>query len=149
MLWWLEGSCSRDLRVARTALQVAAVPIVAGKELADLTSQLPGPDQAEALLHKVAAATKCTETTLEDAVNAVPTEWLAEAGDSAISAAASGLVPVCLALAQREESGDSGWQTFFEKTIGLSPSRSFAPDVLAQQMYAERLLLRAILESEA
>ncbi len=148
MLWWLEGGCSRDLRTPWTELSNSAVSIVAGKELADLTSQLPGPDQAEALLHKVLSATRCPEATLEDAVNSVPREWLPEAADREISAAASDLVPVCLALSQRAASGDSGWQTFFKETTDLSLSQKIAPVVLAQQMYAERLLLRAISEGE-
>jgi hypothetical protein len=52
VLWWLVGAHSRDLKKPFGELEPTALPLVVGKELADLTRILPGPFAAEAFLDK-------------------------------------------------------------------------------------------------
>jgi hypothetical protein len=78
ILWWLFGGHSRDLKQPMAALGLPATCLVAAKELADLTTILPGPLPAPAFLGKmIHAATRKlpSSMTIQEAVNASPREW--------------------------------------------------------------------------
>lgn len=146
ILWWLEGGCSRDLNKPWSALPKEAVPLIAAKELADLTNAALGPQDAEALLHRVVTNANCKETSIQVYVNAVP-DWakaiVAKAAEGALD-----LAPLSLALSHRGKSGTSSWQQFFDATSGVASSTSLAPERVARQAYIETLLLRTLAEAE-
>lgn len=148
MLWWLEGGCSRDLNEAWSSISKDAVPVVAAKELADLTTMIPGPRHSKALLQKVASGVACNELVFGDAINSVPVDWLNEAIKPLSKVKAFDLTPVWFALTKRAETDDSAWQSYFEKMSGIPTTKRLNAYDLAQQTYTEALLLRAIRESE-
>ena len=53
MLWWLISEYSRDRGASWMTVGPFATPIIAGKELADLTRVIPGPVAAAAFLDRI------------------------------------------------------------------------------------------------
>lgn len=143
ILWWLEGGSSRDLNQPWSALPKPAVPLIAGKELADLTDVMFGPPDPTALLHRVVASVKCKETTIEAYVNAVPDEWV-DTHAATTEESALDLAPLWLALSRRGQSTPSSWTQFFDASSGISASTQLAPERIARQAYLEAILLRAL-----
>jgi hypothetical protein len=145
MLWWLEGGCSRDFRAPWASTQREGVPVIAAKELGDLTVVLPGPHVAQALLHGVLSRVGLDTVSIADAVNKVPLDWLKPCLDSRRMSRASDLTPVWLALKHRAAANDDrAWQAFFEKTVGVDPAKQIKADDLAGQVYLEALFLKAL-----
>ena len=67
---------SRDLKIAFSAIKPSALPVIAGKEMADLTAVIPGAHSARAFLDKVIRDHRDRSTvTLADAVTACPANW--------------------------------------------------------------------------
>jgi len=59
ILWWVFGEYSRDLKQPMVALGLPTTCLIGAKELADLTTVLPGPLAASAFLDKmIRAATR-------------------------------------------------------------------------------------------
>lgn len=144
LLWWLEGGHSRDLNQPWSTLG-HGIPVLAGCELADLTYTSLGQRDVDAFLQRTLALGKDTteEQTLETFVNAVPEKWLKERMLSH-SEADLDLTPLTLALSQRAKGDSSSWQTFYEATVGIAPSRSWSPSAIARQSYMEAFLLRLL-----
>jgi hypothetical protein len=145
MLWWLEGGCSRDFGAPWASLQREGLPVIAAKELADLTEVLPGPHLAQALLHGILSRVKLENVSVADVVNKVPIDWLKSCLDSRRMSRASDLTPVWLALKHRKTANDDrAWQAFFEKAVDIDPTKQIKADDLAGQVYIEALLLKAL-----
>lgn len=147
VLWWLEGDSSRDLYQPWSALPKHAVPLIAGKELADLTNVALGPQDAAALLHRIVTSVKCNETTIEGYVNALPNEWITTHAAPTVAHALD-LTPVLSALSFRRQSDTSSWKQFFVASSGLDSSTSLPPERVAQQTYMEAVLLRTLADVE-
>lgn len=146
ILWWLEGRSSRDLDTPWASLSKEAVPLIAAKELADLTDIALGPQDAAALLHRVVVAVKAKKVTIETCVNATPDRWCKQIADD--DDVGIDLTPLRFALLHRSKSDAGSWAPFFKSAFGLSPTTSFAPERIAQQAYFESVLLRTLGEGE-
>jgi hypothetical protein len=147
ILWWLEGDSSRDINVPWSALHKHAVPLIAGKELADLTNVTLGPQDVAALLHRIVSSVKCKETTIEAYVNAVPNEWV-KAHAATTAGHGLDLAPISLALSHRAQSDSSNWKQFFDASSGISASTSLTPERVARQAYMEAVLLRTLADAK-
>ncbi len=145
MLWWLEGGCSRDFRTPWGSLQKEGLPIIAAKELSDITEILPGPHLAQALLHRALSRVELETVSIAGAVNKAPIDWVKSCIDSRPMDRLSDLTPVWLALKQRKDANDDrAWQAFFKKTTGIDPAKQLKADDLAGQVYLEALFLKAL-----
>jgi hypothetical protein len=148
ILWWLEGGCSRDLNKPWNSLPKEAVPLIAAKELADLTDVALGPQDAAALLHRVVTNAKCKEASIQAYVNAVPDDWAKALAAKKVAESALDLAPLSLALSHRGKSDMSSWQQFFDSTSGMRSTTSLAPERVARQVYVEAVLLRTLANAE-
>ena len=86
ILWWLYGESSRDLGTPAADLNLEVFSLVAGKELADLTTLLPGILSAEAMVRRALRATRgALETAigLNAMVDALPADWRRATVDAA------------------------------------------------------------------
>ena len=143
-LWWLVG-VRRDLNIAFDQVQPPALVLIAGKELADLTSILPGPYSARAFLDKVTRETiGHTVVTLSDAVAAC---CLNGEGTSRLAGTCnrSRISATLFAIRKAHEAdGKDAWKTVFETATGIQPARELSGVDLAEQAYREWLFARAI-----
>lgn len=151
ILWWLLGGSSKDLDKPWSAL-LAAAPLVAAWELADLTDVALGPQDAAALLERAlpeAIGNKTKEQPLHVYVNAVPEEW-AKVRVSKLDAQAFDLAPLSLALSKRVEgSSSTTWQSFFESVSGLKAGTTLPPERVARLAYNEAMLFRTLANVES
>jgi hypothetical protein len=153
ILWWLFSESSRDLRCRFEKLKSPSACFIAGKELADLTRELPGPYAAEAFLDKainLAHPDISSEIVLSDAVAACPTPWQTQlVGDSNLDAILD-LCPIHLAVRRCVEAGGkkAAWATTFATSAGFKSTVRIEPRQLALQMFRERLLIRCSEETE-
>lgn len=151
ILWWLLGGSSKDLDKPWSAL-MAAAPLVAAWELADLTDVVLGPQDAAALLERAlpeAKGNKNKEQPLHVYVNAVPEEW-AQGRVSKLDAQAFDLAPLSLALSKRVEgSSTTTWQSFFESVSGLKTGTTLPPERVARLAYIEAMLFRTLANVES
>lgn len=148
ILWWLFGESSRDLELPASTVTIDAFAIIAGKELADLTTHVPGVVAAEAMLHRALRATGgmlSTPLSLKSAVEATSEDW--RRGFVASADAAPDhlreLAPVHFAVRRSLEDGNA-WPATFRRALGLKRDPKISAVELANQIYTERLLARAI-----
>jgi len=145
MLWWLEGGCSRDLKAPWEKLNKDTIPIIAAKELADLTEYIPGPSHAPALLHRIVSNMHSPTVTIANSINALPEQWIEAAIDSRFTRNISDMTPIWLAMRQRAETSDmAAWQPYFEKRVNVSVTKEMPRAELALQAYLEALLIMLI-----
>lgn len=146
MLWWLFADWSRDVNARWKELPRAAVPLIAGKEAAELTRVIPGHPAVLAFLDKIvrSAYSKVPATILlKDAVDALPREWRAGFAGARNVPELEALSPVTLAVKlSLTAPGANAWLPFFEQSTGVA-NASLPPTTLAYQMYQEALLYRA------
>ncbi len=147
ILWWLEGLSSRDLNTLWASLPKESVPLIAAKELADLTDITLGPQDAAAFLHRIVSASKCKQVSIKAYVNAVPEEWCKEVvlqnGQSGLD-----LAPLWFALHHRIKSNTESWAPFFESAFSLRATTLLAPERVARQAYFEAVLLKTLADAE-
>lgn len=151
ILWWLFGGYSKDLNMPFSKIEPSVVPLLAGKELGDLTIKIPGPIGAEAFLDKILKdlAIKCpSEINLKKAVNNTSREWrekLIPAGFEEIE----DFCPVHLAIVKSlETDGADDWIPSYQKKCALNVTTPISSIALAYQVYLERLLVRHHVEGE-
>lgn len=142
ILWWLIGDHSRDLDVAFMDLDRRYLTLVAGKELADLTQDSPGPVAIESLLMKAidkAASPVASTSELKTLINKTDIEWrksvLVEFGDNSLPM----MYPIHTAILKSVES--STWGEAFENSVQLSPKLKMPLERFGLLFYRERLLL--------
>ena len=79
MLWWLVSEYSRDRNQSWKKVGLSATPIIAGKELADLTRIIPGPVAAAAFLDRIVRLSDSAKSpkpiSIKDAIEKTPREW--------------------------------------------------------------------------
>jgi len=147
ILWWLFGEHSRGLNQRWDKIQFAGVPLIAGKELADLVVVLPGPIAANAFLDRVIRCAKSkppTEITISDAVNAAPLAWREKFIRENRVAELDDITPVMRAIGLSLQSSDNNaWTPAFAQATGIQIDAKLPPNMLAYQMYLEGLLCRA------
>lgn len=144
MFWWVFSEYSRELNKPLKVLPLDSVCLLLGKELSDLTLQIPGPVAVPALLDKalVGVEPKLREhVSLSDAVNGLPVEfkqrWAGEA-----DASVDDLCPVTYAVRKAVDAGGSLSIQNLAKQCGIRGIGKIPPMQLAWQTYEERLLSR-------
>jgi hypothetical protein len=147
MLWWLFSEYSRDAEQPWTAFSVPAIALMAGKELADLTTVLPGPIAARAFLDRVLRCARNhppASISIEDSINNVSIPWRQRYSDTNCSTELEDLSPISrgikLSLTAPE---NNGWLAAFVQTTGVSRDAEMAPHILAYQVFLESLLCRS------
>lgn len=153
ILWWLYGESSRDLATPASSLDIEGFTLIAGKELADLTTLLPGILSAEVMVRRALRATGGALDTaigLRAIIDSVPADWrrAITAAADAPPATLGRIAPLHLALRRSIADGD-GWLPAFIGAAGLPVEPQLLPTLAAQQMYTERLLGRALLTAAA
>ena len=145
-LWWFLGEASADLEKPWSQVSAAAQPILMGKELADRTLYLPGLRAAREFLDKSLrlSGSSTRETSLVEAVNAVPSKWRGALPTNGLDPNTGPLLPVRLALARSlEVDGPEDWVPLVTKATGFDPRKRESVLSLAWQTYTELLLMRA------
>ena len=147
MLWWLFGEHSRDTNMQFSEFTPAAACLIGGKELADLTQELPGPIAAVAFLDKVVRKSRKkfpALVTIEDAVNDTPREWRKKILERSGVDSIGNLAPIMEAVraSLRVEEGES-WAAIYLHSAGIKADGKLMPADLADQFYQENLLLQA------
>jgi hypothetical protein len=152
VLWWLFGERSRDLDEGFDQLPPEAVALVTAKELADLTRVLPGPPAARALLSRalrIAGRSAEEGISLREVVAAAPREWRGTWVASR-NVALDDLTPVHGAVRRSLEVDDGAdWTAAYDRGSVLLAGTEFARLDLAEQVFFEGMLHRAVLAEEA
>lgn len=146
LLWWLFGRHSKDTKQPLSELSTAGLPLIVGKELADLTTILPGPVGIIAFADRAlsdAAKSSAGTVVLEQTVKALPSSWI----DSFIKAwgtpAFGHLCRVSQAIAASKDVAATKWPAVFSKTTGWTKGQKLEANQLANLFYRERLTVRA------
>src|SRR3569623_1100089 len=108
MIWWIFGQRSRNRGNLFSEESSAFAPILAAKELSDLTLLQPPPRAAVAYLDKILESHREAKHTLLEIANALPADWLTsliKKDDGYIS-----LFPI-LQLATSIRDGRPPWET--------------------------------------
>jgi len=146
MLWWLVSEYSRDRNQSWKRVGLSATSIIAGKELADLTRVIPGPVAAAAFLDRIVrfsdSARSRKPISVKGAIEKIPREWREQYAFKA-AAGVEDLAPIsnAIKLSLTVSDGDD-WSPVFGKGTGLEADSKMAPNVLAYQVFLERLLAR-------
>jgi hypothetical protein len=152
MLWWLFSEHSRDSEERWSNFKFAAVPLMAGKELADLTSLMPGPVAARAFLDRVtrSAKAKPPETvSISEAISSTSLEWRERYLAKYYVAALERLSPITFGIKMSVSSAqDNAWVPAFVQGAQIVGDAKIKPYILAYQLFLEALLSRCWKESE-
>lgn len=143
ILWWLLGDYCNDLSLHFKDIPAAQRPLAIARELARLTTVLPGPSAITSLLTRagVSAAPRCSIT---EAVQAMPLKWIAEAlQDFPAGESARYTKPVLFAFVRHQElEGGDGWVQGWSTLTGLNTTDELDPLQLAQAAYREFILTK-------
>lgn len=146
VLWWLFSEYSRDLSKPVEEIGLAGYAVVSGKELADLTTILPGILAADGMLHRALRATRDSSAqalALTAAVDATPAEWRKSISASNVVATLRELAPVHLAISKSVES-PGRWGAGFRSAARFKKDPRLKPVEIAEQVYTECMLARAV-----
>jgi hypothetical protein len=151
VLWWLFAGHSDNLKMAFTEIDKKALPIIVGKELANLITNLPGPTSVKAILAKAIQCPQkgndCSHFKISEAVNALTPEWRASIAESDRTTACAFpcVFPLHVAIAIAVDLGVADWDKAFIKKIDHLKSDSvFSSTELAYQFYLESLILQYV-----
>jgi hypothetical protein len=145
ILWWLVSEYSRDLNQPWKVLKLPATSIIAGKELADLTRVIPGPVAGAAFLDRIVRcsgpAKSIRAVKLMHAIDRTPREWrerypLKPRGLLDLMPISNGI-----GLSLTVSDGDN-WESVFENGAAIAADSTLAPNILAYQVFLERMLAR-------
>jgi hypothetical protein len=147
MLWWLFGNSSRDEKKHWSSIAFPSVPIIAAKELADLTTVIPGPIASRAFLERViqTAKTKPPATiSIADAINALSPEWRERYTNANCPAGIDTLMPITtgmkLSLTAPE---NNDWLPALTRGTLIPSNAKTSPSTLAYQTFLEAMLGKA------
>ncbi len=146
-LWWLNANWSETMEMPFSKMDSNAAPIVAGAELTDLISTIPGPMSSRAILEKVISMNMSKdapqEISITKAVNALSEEWLKSAAQSNLDYVKEFpiLFPLHYAINIAEMVGGKGWVDGFKKNTKRNSAKSCSRISLAYQYYLESLVL--------
>jgi len=129
-------------------LELPAVCLVVGKELADLTVIIPGPFSGVAFLDRMlhrAEHELRESSTIKEAVNASPRDWRDSWMSKNPIVGVEDLCPIHLAISKSLEfEGENNWLSAFEKAAQIEVGKPISPLKLAMQVYQENLFIQAI-----
>ncbi|MDH4185714.1 MAG: hypothetical protein OEV08_01835 [Nitrospira sp.] len=153
MLWWLLSEFSRDEEQPWKNFSAPAITLMAGKELSDLTSLLPGPNAALAFLDRIIRCAKSEplETvSIKEAVNQVSLQWRQRYVELYSFAPLENLLPLGEAIKLSTISQKkNAWETMFKEKTGISAGAKISPRKLSYQVFIETQLCRCYKESAA
>lgn len=140
MLSWVFGQRALMPDQPFTDLPAAQKPLVLARDLASLTTIVPGPNSVPALFAR--AGVDCTgHLRIVDAVNAVTDDWTAAALKNCKPSPATS--PIHFALLKRQETGSGdGWIAGWAAITGIDHAAAMSPLALAELFYLENLWLR-------
>lgn len=149
MLWWLISEHSRDQKEPWKIVGALATPVLAGKELADLTRVIPGPVAAAAFLDRIIRISDTAKSPkaikIKNAIEKTPRGWREQFNPVGLEdlAPISNAIKLSLTVADGDD-----WSPVFEKGTALEASSEMLPNVLAYQVFLERLMARLSREVE-
>ncbi len=150
ILWWLFGGFSRDLNSRMSDLDLRAACLVAGKELADLVLEFPGPFSAVAFLDRVLRGVEPNlgeSITIQEAVNLTDSKWRENLLNDRDISIVKDLCPIHLAIEKSLEVDEGeDWLPSFRKSSGFEATDKITPLDLSMQIYQECLFVRATAE---
>ena len=147
ILWWFVGGWSQVLERPFGDLDRALAPVMAGLDLARLTSSPGGHAAAPALLQRLITAGQKkgrSKVTIGEAVDAFPPDAFGHLQLRDELKRVPDICPVLTALSRAHEIGLSpAWYASFRTASRLEPTAAFRPLDLAMQVYREALVLKA------
>jgi hypothetical protein len=147
MLWWLFAEHSRDEQKRWSKIPFPAVPLMAAKELSDLTYVIPGPVATRAFLDRVIQGAKSkppTSLSITDAINNLSVEWRGGYTNEGCPVEIESLLPITLGMKLSLTAPDNDeWFPALTRGTQLSSTSKIAPDALAHQTFLEAMLCRA------
>jgi hypothetical protein len=146
VLWWLLSAYSNEMEMPIIQINPKSIPIVIGKELASLISNLPGPASIKAILEKAMANEKSTaKSTILEIIDSIQPVYRKKIADKTQLNARKYpcTFPLHLAIVLSDELSGSKWDIAFAKRLGyLKLDTTFSPIQIAHQFYWESLLLQ-------
>lgn len=147
MLWWHIGGWSRLLKRPFSEFTPSSAAILAGIDLADLSSSVAGPIAAPAIIQRTIAThieSNSTELPIQESINEFSEDDIKLLEINISLTSIPDICPVLTALVKARDIGNgTAWHRPFTKATGLSPTIAFKPLGLAMQVYRERLLTKA------
>jgi hypothetical protein len=148
ILWWFVGGWSQALERPFGDLDGALAPVMAGLDLAHLTSGPKGPAAAPAVLQRLLTSGRKKrkgEVTIQEAVDAFPPDSFGHLQLREELKRVPDICPVLTALSKAHEIAPSpAWYTSFRTASKLEPTAAFHPLDLAMQVYREMLILKQL-----
>ncbi|MGJ7918416.1 GTPase-associated system all-helical protein GASH [Massilia sp. LXY-6] len=143
ILWWLLGNHCNDLGLSFSEIPPEQRPLAIARELARLTTVLPGPSAVTSLLTR-AGVSAAPRLSIAAAVQGMPAKWLAEAlGQFSIGQSDRYTKPILFAFVRHQElEGNDGWIQGWSKLTGLDQATELGPLQLAETAYREFVLAK-------
>jgi len=147
MLWWHIGGVSRTVDDAYAEMSKGSGAIISGWDLASLTSRIPGPPAAPALLQRTVQGIPGDggELTIAEAVDQLPPIARASIARAPMERVPLEAFPILVAVRKAADVGPSpNWHMAFSRDTGLAPDSKLRPEAIATQVYREVLVLSAL-----
>lgn len=143
ILWWLLGNHCNDLGLSFSNVPVEQRPLAIARELAKLTTVLPGPSAITSLLTR-AGVLEAPRLSITAAVQGMPAKWLAEAiAEYSIDQSDRFTKPILFAFLRHQElEGNDGWIQGWSTLTGLDQAAEVDPLQLAETAYREFVLAK-------
>jgi hypothetical protein len=138
ILWWLQGGYSDDVNQAFADIPVEFRNLVIARELASLTTVLPGPRAITSLLTR-AGAQQAPEQTIASAVQGMPVGWLETAlRDIKPHRVSAATTPILFAIQRRKEvDGADSWIAAWSSLTNIEQGAALGPIKFAEAAYRE------------
>lgn len=146
ILWWLVGGYSRGLQLPFEELS-PSLPLIVGKELAEMVHVLPGPYCAKAILERALLQGNSLKEniSIESLLSALPSEWISRYSLELANLEIVDLCPLHWSILRfSEDSSLSSWHSSFEKHFGISAKTEIPPLKIASQIYRECLFIKSL-----
>lgn len=143
ILWWLLGNHCNDFGLSFSEVPPEQRPLAIARELAKLTTVLPGPSAITSLLTR-ACVSVAPRLSIAAAVQNMPAKWLASAlGEFSINQTDRYTKPILFAFLRHQElEGNDGWITAWCTLTGLDQVAELDPLQLAETAYREFVLAK-------
>ncbi len=151
ILWWLFSGFSHDLDKAFKELVSNGIPIILGKELADLVSYLPGPASVKGILEKAIQnsyeSQESKEDTISNVIKSLPIKWKTEISNKTQKNVKlfPCIFPLHYAISLAVELDGSKWDNAFNKKIKhLKLNDHISATSIAYMFYLESVTIPQI-----
>jgi hypothetical protein len=139
LLWWIIGGYSSDLDKFFEDVPLNAQPLTFGKELAGLTTFLPGPPSIKAMLCRARLSTRVA-ITIPEAVNACSNDWLKALRNQHVQTSPL-IEPIHTAIHRKVQGNDNdSWIPGWAAACNLDEDRTFSTADIGWLFYCECLI---------